>query len=113
MGKVLGIVETPLDVPLPKPVQRGVSERIAAPEPSLELEQPVKICYPMIAPDKARRAFEWPSEFGEWSIYVSSTAVRQLRQLRRRPGGPHWFKIIQVKIVELSRGNRYRSRNCC
>ena len=105
------IVEAPLDVPLPKPVKGDVTERIATPELSLRVEQPVEIRYPMIAPDKARRAFEWPSGFGEWHIYVSSTAVRQLRQFRRR--GSHWLRIIQDKIAQLSRGNRYHSRDRC
>ncbi|KAF8336964.1 uncharacterized protein EI90DRAFT_93924 [Cantharellus anzutake] len=55
----------------------------------------------MIAPEKAKQAFDWPPGFVDWPIYISSAAIKQLRQFRRGEGT---FKVIQEKITQLSQG---------
>ncbi|KAF8336973.1 uncharacterized protein EI90DRAFT_3119273 [Cantharellus anzutake] len=99
---VLKVVQAPVEA-LPVPRPQRCSEAVGpVPENNAEEFQSEKMRYPTISPDKARHSFEWPAEFGEWNIYISSTAIKHLRQFRRADKST--FKIIQEKIIQLSEG---------
>ncbi|PPQ78819.1 hypothetical protein CVT25_010688 [Psilocybe cyanescens] len=61
------------------------------------------IAFPMIQPMKSALYFDSPEGFGKWSILVSSSADRDLRQHRRKAKAS--FDIIVKKIKELSNGH--------
>ena len=100
--RALGVVAAPAEG-LPMTPSLKTSSISAVPEVTVAHEGKVKkVTYPMISPDKARISFEWPANFGQWCIYISSTAFKHLRQFRRADKVA--FKIIQEKIVQLSQG---------
>ena len=78
----------------------AVSENVAKQDNGIK-----KVTYPTITPDRARTSFEWPTNFGQWCIYISSTAFKHLRQFCR--ADKERFKIIQGKIVQLSQGSPF------
>ncbi|KAF8336966.1 P-loop containing nucleoside triphosphate hydrolase protein [Cantharellus anzutake] len=96
---VLRVVQAPVELARPRRRSEAV---VPAPESTAEEFQSDRMKYPTISPDKARYSFEWPAEFGEWNIYISSTAIKHLRQFRRADKST--FKIIQEKIIKLSEG---------
>ena len=58
--------------------------------------------YPSVTPEKAKASFDSPDGFGDWSLFISTAAVKHLREIRR--ADQKMFKIIQKKIKELSHG---------
>ncbi|KAF8336960.1 uncharacterized protein EI90DRAFT_3013934 [Cantharellus anzutake] len=102
LQKVLRIIAPPSDVVLPQKI-REANEHISIPEATdfPVKKQPLKLRFPMIAPEKARHAFQWPSGFGDWPIHVSAAAIKHLRQFRRGDGT---FRATQEKIAQLSQG---------
>ncbi|KAK7034640.1 hypothetical protein VNI00_012282 [Paramarasmius palmivorus] len=61
------------------------------------------IAAPNIMPMKATLHFDNAEGFGDWKVYISSRANRDLRDARNR--NPDLFRIIVKKIKELSKGH--------
>lgn len=59
--------------------------------------------FPRVNPLKAKRVFDTPEGFGEWSIFLSGEAIKHLREFKRRD--QHLFDIVQKKIKEISTGH--------
>ncbi|KAL5535095.1 hypothetical protein ACEPAF_3188 [Sanghuangporus sanghuang] len=57
--------------------------------------------YPRVQPVKASLFFESAEGLGEWRIFMSTTAIKDMRNLRR---DKKVFKVILKKIKELSTG---------
>ena len=58
--------------------------------------------FPTITPARAKEFFDSPEGFGDWHVYISSNAVKHLREFRRADA--KIFQIVQKKILELSQG---------
>ncbi|EPQ56620.1 P-loop containing nucleoside triphosphate hydrolase protein [Gloeophyllum trabeum ATCC 11539] len=59
--------------------------------------------YPIVQPMKAALYFESAKGLGDWHIFVSTRADRDLRAARKKD--PDTFKIIAKKIGDLSKGH--------
>ncbi|TFK51882.1 hypothetical protein OE88DRAFT_1699141 [Heliocybe sulcata] len=66
-------------------------------------EAPAPSAYPIVQPMKAALYFESAEGLGDWHIFISTRADRDLREARRKD--LKTFKIIVKKIQELSRGH--------
>ncbi|KIY43108.1 hypothetical protein FISHEDRAFT_54171, partial [Fistulina hepatica ATCC 64428] len=66
-------------------------------------EASTSTAFPSVQPWKASLHFENSKGFGEWTIFISTRADRQLRQARRKD--QKFLRIIVKKIKELSNGH--------
>ena len=64
--------------------------------PETVTAQAVPIAYPQVQPMKAALYFDSVEGFGEWQIYLSTRANKNMRETRRKD--PALFEIIVKKI---------------
>ncbi|KAI0286423.1 hypothetical protein BC826DRAFT_1108859 [Russula brevipes] len=63
----------------------------------------IPAAYPQVQPMKAALYFDSAEGFGQWRIFVSGRADRNLRETRKKDG--NLFRITLKKIKELSNGH--------
>jgi hypothetical protein len=94
---VLRVVEAPSVVPSSRP--RNGSESVKS---DVYEEPKAEDLYPTVTPEKAKHFFDSPDGFGEWFLFISTTALKHLREMRR--ADQNMFGIVEKKIKELSNG---------
>ncbi|KAL7285962.1 hypothetical protein ACG7TL_001077 [Trametes sanguinea] len=83
--------------------QTSLQASAEAPVPADTEEGNSASVYPLVQPMRAALYFESADGFGEWRIFISTRADRDLRQARNK--NAKLFKIIIKKIKELSQGH--------
>ena len=82
----------------PSPTQKFVASSYPPVTPVITSD-----AFTTISPEKAKPFLDTPEGFGEWHMFISSAAVRHLRDFRRRD--QEIYGIILKKIQQISHGH--------
>ena len=63
---------------------------------TIEMSEDVTTVYPQVQPLRAALYFDSAKGFGQWRIWISSRAIRNLRETRKKD--PNLFRITLKKL---------------